>query len=351
MRCVVGMSGGVDSSTSAALMKERGFDVVGCTFKMFESEKSAAAINNAKKVADFLKIDHEVVDCVNEFKKSVMDYFVMSYENGYTPNPCVMCNKFVKFKYLDDFRRKCGADILVTGHYAQLKKTSSRVELFQAEELEKDQSYFLYGVNRDILMVTEFPLGGHHKSHTRELARGFGIHVSEQPESQDICFILNGNYIDFVKEHSSKICVPGDLVDESGNIVGKHSGIINYTIGQRRGLGLSGGPFFVSDLDAKDYRVIVSDKEGVRVEEILLSGVNFLNEEYLGECEVKIRSANKKTMAVIMKTGGDYCVKFLEPEYGIARDQHCVFYVGNMLLGGGVICEALPIRSANRMCC
>jgi tRNA-specific 2-thiouridylase len=331
------MSGGVDSSTSAAIMKERGFEVIGCTFRMFEAEKSNAAIANAKKVADFLKIDHEVVNCTAAFKKSVMDYFVCSYGNGSTPNPCVMCNKFVKFKYLDDFRKKCGADLLVTGHYAQLKKTATRVELYQASELKKDQSYFLYGIDREILMATEFPLGGHPKSYTRELARGFGIHVAEQPESQDICFILDNDYITFVKEHSLKACVAGDVVDISGNVMGKHSGIINYTIGQRKGLGLSGGPFFVCGIDVDKNRVIVSDKNGVKVEKIFLRDVNFLNEEYLGECEVKIRSVNKKTSAAVRKILNDYCVELQHPEYGVAQEQHCVFYNKNMLLGGGII--------------
>jgi tRNA-specific 2-thiouridylase len=331
------MSGGVDSSTSAAVMKERGFEVIGCTFLMFEAEKSNAAVANAKKVADFLKIDHEVVNCTMAFEKSVMDYFVHSYENGSTPNPCVMCNKFIKFKYLDDFRKKHGADLLVTGHYAQLKKTATRVELYQASELKKDQSYFLYGVDREILMVTEFPLGGHPKSHTRELARKFGIHVAEQPESQDICFILKNDYITFVKERSLKTYAAGDVVDVSGNVMGKHSGIINYTIGQRKGLGLSGGPFFVCGIDVDKNRVIVSDKNGVKVEKIFLRDVNFLNEEYLGECEVKIRSVNKKTPAVVKKVLNDYCVELRHPEYGVAQEQHCVFYHKNMLLGGGII--------------
>jgi tRNA-specific 2-thiouridylase len=331
------MSGGVDSSTSAAIMKERGFEVIGCTFRMFEAEKSNAAIANAKKVADFLKIDHEVVDCTAAFEKSVMDFFVRSYENGSTPNPCVMCNKFIKFKYLDDFRKKCVADLLVTGHYAQLKKTATRVELYQASELKKDQSYFLYGVGREILMATEFPLGGHPKNHTRELARRFGIHVAEQPESQDVCFILNNDYIAFVKERSSKTYAAGDVVDISGNVMGKHSGIINYTIGQRKGLGLSGGPFFVCGLDISKNRVIVSDKDGVKVEKIFLRNVSFLNEEYLGVCEVKIRSVNKKTPAVIKKNMNDYCVELQHPEYGVAQEQHCVFYHKNMLLGGGII--------------
>jgi tRNA-specific 2-thiouridylase len=336
------MSGGVDSSTSAALMKDSGFEVIGCTFKMFEAEKSNAAIANAKKVADFLKIDHDVVDCVTEFKAFVMDYFVQSYENGSTPNPCVMCNKFIKFKQLNDFRKKCNADILVTGHYAQLKKTATRVELFQAEELKKDQSYFLYGVDREILMVAEFPLGGHAKSHTRELARQFGIHVAEHPESQDICFILHNDYMTFVKKYSPREYAVGDIVDQFGNVLGKHSGIINYTMGQRKGLGLSGGPFFVCGLDIKGNKVIVSDKDGVKVEKIFLKDVKFLNEEYLGECEVKIRSVNKKIPACIAKIADTYCVELFQSEYGVAREQHCVFYNLNMVLGGGVICDTSP---------
>jgi tRNA-specific 2-thiouridylase len=335
------MSGGVDSSTSSALMKERGFEVIGCTFKMFESEKSRAAIDNARKVADFLKIEHEVVDCVHDFKKYVMDYFIESYENGVTPNPCVMCNKFIKFKYIDDFRRKHGADILVTGHYVQLRKKGDRVELFQAEELRKDQSYFLYGVDREILKVAEFPLGGHPKSRTRELARQFGIHVADQSESQDICFLMNNDYVSFIKERSDKSYANGNIVDTSGNVVGKHSGTINYTIGQRKGLGLSGGPFFVCGIDSTNNRVVVSDKDAVKVDTLFLKNVKFINEEYIGECEVKIRSINQKNAAEIMKTSDGYCVKLRKPEYGVAPGQHCVFYDGNVLLGGGVLIKSI----------
>jgi tRNA-specific 2-thiouridylase len=331
------MSGGVDSSTSAALMQERGFEVVGCTFKMFESEKSQAAIANARKVADYLKIEHEVVDCREDFKKHVMDYFVESYENGITPNPCIMCNKFVKFKYIDDFRRKHGADLLVTGHYVQLRKTNDRVELFQAAELKKDQSYFLYGVDREIFKVAEFPLGGHPKSRTRELARQFGIHVADQSESQDICFLLDNDYVSFIKKCSEKTYDGGDIVDQSGNIMGKHSGTINYTIGQRKGLGLSGGPFFVSSIDAAQNKIFVSNKEGVRVEALFLKDVKFINEEYLGACEIKIRSISPKNPAEILKTDDGYCVKLERPEYGVAPGQHCVFYNGSVLLGGGLL--------------
>jgi tRNA-specific 2-thiouridylase len=248
-----------------------------------------------------------------------------------------MCNKFIKFKYLDNFRRKYGADVLVTGHYVQLRKIGDRVELFQAAELRKDQSYFLYGVDREILKVAEFPLGGHSKSRTRELARQFGILVADQSESQDICFLTDNDYVSFIKKNSDQSYVDGDIVDTSGNIIGKHSGTINYTIGQRKGLGLSGGPFFVYDIDPVKNKVIVSDKEGVKAEILFLRDVKFINEEYIGECEVKIRSISPKNPAEIIRNSDGYCVKLHNPEYGIAQGQHCVFYNGDILLGGGIL--------------
>jgi tRNA-specific 2-thiouridylase len=335
------MSGGVDSSTSAALMKERGFEVIGCTFKMFDSPKSAAAIAGAKRTADFLKADHEVIDCVDDFKKSVKDYFSESYKNGITPNPCVICNRFIKFKYLNEFRLRRDAEILVTGHYVQIKKSGDRVELFRAEDLQKDQSYFLYGVDREILKFAEFPLGGHpSKSYTRDLARKFGLPSAEESESQDVCFLPNNDYMSFLRQNSSEISAEGDIVDESGRILGKHSGTSRYTIGQRKGLGLSGGPFFVRETDALRNIVIVSDKNGLKVDKIFLKNVKFLNEEYLGECEVKIRSAGPKKSAKIMKTSAGYHAELLQPEYGVAPGQHCVFYDGHRVLGGGEIDRA-----------
>jgi tRNA-specific 2-thiouridylase len=319
-------------------MKERGFEVIGCTFKMFDSPKSAGAIAAAKRTADFLKTDHEVIDCVDEFKKEVIDYFTRSYENGITPNPCVICNRFIKFKYLNDFRLRHGADVLVTGHYVLIKKVGDRIELSRAKDLQKDQSYFLYGVDREILRFAEFPLGCHpSKEYTRDLARKFGLPSAEESESQDICFLSNSDYTSFLKQNSSQPPVEGDILDESGRVLGRHSGIGNYTVGQRRGLGLAGGPFFVLRTDVRRNTVTVSDKDALKAEKIFLKNVKFLNGEHLGECEVKIRSAGPLKPAKIIKTAEGYCVELLRPEYGAAPGQHCVFYLGNDLLGGGEI--------------
>jgi tRNA-specific 2-thiouridylase len=318
-------------------MKERGFEVVGCTFKMFESPGASLAVNDAKKVADYLNIEHKVMDCTADFKRYVMDYFVQSYESGITPNPCVMCNRFLKFKYLDELKKQENADLIVTGHYARLKKIVDKVELLQATSAARDQSYFLYRVSGEILKHTEFPLGDYHKSYTRELAAKFGVHVAEKSDSQDVCFIPNGDYVSFIKNNSSRVSSRGDVVDENGKILGKHDGLINYTVGQRRGLGLSGGPFFVKALDIEKNLVIVANKEGVSSRTIALEEVVFINEPYLGDCEVKIRSSTPKTSAKIVKNSDKYYVELSKPEYGVARGQHCVFYDGEQVLGGGII--------------
>ncbi|MDR1560988.1 MAG: tRNA 2-thiouridine(34) synthase MnmA [Holosporaceae bacterium] len=338
MKCIVGLSGGVDSSTSAAIMKEKGVEVIGCTFKMMESKNTASAIQDAQKVADFLKINHIVIDCVKDFKNYVIDYFIDSYKKGITPNPCVMCNKFIKFKHLENVRLQQNADLIVTGHYANLKKKNDRVELMQAVDLSRDQSYFLYRIDAEILRHVKFPLGDNSKTYTRELARKFGIHVAEKSDSQDVCFIPNGDYVGFIQNRSSELTESGDIVNEKGEILGKHDGIVNYTVGQRKGLGLAGGPFFVSALDAQKNRVIVSNKSGIGKKQILLRDVVFINEPYLGSCEVKIRSTTQKISAEIIQNSGNYFVELFQSEYGIAPGQHCVFYIENIVLGGGVIC-------------
>lgn len=368
MKCVVGLSGGVDSSSVAAVLKSKGYEVVGCTLKMFESSKSQAAVANAKKVADFLGIQHEVIDCVTDFKKYVTDYFVNSYLNGLTPNPCIMCNTHVKFQFINEFRKQHGADFLATGHYVRLRLDGSHLELRQAVDIRKDQSYFLYAVNKDILSHAIFPLGEYKKTETRAMAREFGLHVAESSESQDICFVINNDYVSYIKNYgtespkcyencpnngncncSCSVGTTGHIVDKNGKILGKHNGIFNYTIGQRKGLGLSGGPFFVCGLDTKKNEVIVTDKNGVKADFIRLKRVKFINQEFFGNCFVQVRSTNSKIKAKLLEHGAmndnniqdtadQYFVELREPEYGVAKGQHCVFYdADNVVLGGGVI--------------
>lgn len=339
MKCIVGMSGGVDSSTTVALMKQKYDEVIGCTFKMFDSPKTEAAIEDAKKVADFLKIKHIVVDCRNDFKKCVMDNFVESYKKGETPNPCVLCNNFVKFKYLNAVREENLADMMATGHYARIVRNQNQAELHQASDLTKDQSYFLYKLNQSVLRFIEFPLGEFTKVQTRQIAREIGIHVAEKSESQDVCFIPDNDYISFVKKNSGE-SFPGNIVDESENILGRHHGTINYTIGQRKGLGLSGGPFFVKEIRSGSNEVVVTNKIGVRINLLKLAEVNFINGEYLGPCEVKIRSTGRKISAGVRKSNDEYIVDIISEEYGAAKGQHCVFYSQDKVIGGGIIVGA-----------
>ncbi|GHU14366.1 tRNA-specific 2-thiouridylase MnmA [Alphaproteobacteria bacterium] len=385
IRCVVGMSGGVDSAVSTFLVRERGYDVIGCTFRMFDSPGSQKAIADAKQIADFLGVKHEVVECASDFKKHVMDYFVDSYENGLTPNPCIMCNKFLKFHYLDEVRRKYDADFLVTGHYARIKRDESdpfsNVELHRAIDRSRDQSYFLYAVDPEILAHAIFPLGEYKKPFVREIAAQNSIHVAQKSDSQDICFIPDRDYVSFVKRYqrdggcttgifsssetasTSKIGLAyvsegseaengssfklvgfenGNIVDRDGKVLGKHKGIVNYTIGQRKGLGLSGGPFFVCAIDASRNEVVVSSKENILEDIVHLKDVKFLNGEFLGECQAQVRLCSTRASACVCKdSDGNYFVKLYSPEYGIAKGQHCVFFDDTRVIGGGAICQPM----------
>lgn len=340
MKCVVGLSGGVDSSVAAFLMKKRGYKVTGCVLKLFNDEKANISIQDAINVANFLEIPIQIIDCTKDFNKHVIEYFIDYYKNGKTPSPCIICNKFIKFKYLDEFRKAQKADLLVTGHYAKIEKQGQLAELY--EGANRDQSYFLYAVDQNILAHTEFPLGAFNdKSITRNIARNIGIQVAEKPDSQEICFIPNNNRISFIKEKLKRIfelkC--GDIISADGKILGQHKGIINYTIGQRKGLGLSGGPFFVCKIDAAQNKVIVSKKESIRVKKIRLNNTKFISHPFEGKCQIKIRSNGEKVKANIFYNSnyGNWEAYLLEPEYGAAKGQHCVFYDKNKILGGGEI--------------
>ncbi len=340
MKVIIGLSGGVDSAVAAILMKQQGYDLIGCTLKMQESEKAAESIKDAKKIAEFLKFSHFVIDCTKDFTELVINYFVDSYKNGMTPNPCIICNSFVKFKYLNDFRKKHNADMIVTGHYAILKTQNGIIELYQAKDSKKDQSYFLYLLNKEILSNTKFPLGEYSKEEIREIAKKHGLMVANKPDSQDICFIENGDYISYIKKKSNITFEKGDIIDTSGNVLGIHKGIINYTTGQRKGLGLPGGPFFVNEIDVSENKIIVSSKDDVKTETIRLKNVKFINEKIPDCCFAKIRSSGKKVKCKILKNHDnkkEYIIKLFEAEYGIAKGQHCVFFENNRILGGGEI--------------
>ncbi|MDR3151639.1 MAG: tRNA 2-thiouridine(34) synthase MnmA [Holosporaceae bacterium] len=345
MKCIVGMSGGVDSSVSAFLMKERGFEVIGCTFKMFDSEGSKKAVADAQQVANFLGVQHEVVDCRDDFKKYVMDYFIDSYSNGLTPNPCVMCNKFLKFKYLDEIRKKHTADFMATGHYAIIKKATSgvgtddSVELHRAKDSSRDQSYFLYALSQAILSRLVFPLGEYTKPHVRKIAGENGIHVAQKSDSQDICFIPDNDYVSFLQQHAAGGFQEGNIVSTSGEVLGRHSGVVHYTVGQRRGLGLSGGPFFVQKIDATRNEIIVSRQKDQEETVVHLRNVNFINGEFTGDCQAQLRLCGRKTAASVCRntdTNG-YFIKLHAREFGIAPGQSCVFYADTKVIGGGVI--------------
>jgi tRNA-specific 2-thiouridylase len=342
MICVVGLSGGVDSSVSALLMLKKGYTVIGCTLRMQNTEKANDAINDASKVADFLNIPFEVIDGVRDFDQYVIDYFADSYKNGLTPNPCVMCNSMIKFKYLNDFRQKKNADILSTGHYAKIIHDTEH-KLYQAKDLTRDQSYFLYAIDKEIFEYIEFPLGEYSKKETREIARKNGLHVAEKSDSQDVCFIPNGDHVSFVAQRLRiKQNDKGNIVDKRGNILGQHNGVLNYTVGQRKGIGLSGGPFFVAGINTDKNEIVVTDKKGVKTEKIYLKNVRFINDEFTGNCLVKVRSAGGKVRAEIFcnfinQEKKEWHVELHEDEYGAANGQHCVFYDNEKVIGGGEV--------------
>jgi tRNA-uridine 2-sulfurtransferase len=358
-RVVVAMSGGVDSSVTAALLAEAGYDVVGITLQLYDHgaathRKGACCagrdIHDARAVAARIGIPHYVLDYESRFKEAVIDRFADSYVAGETPVPCVECNQSIKFRDLLATARELGAKILATGHYVALRALPGGGHgLFRAREAERDQSYFLFATTRAQLELLRFPLGERTKAQTRQLARRFGLAVADKQDSQDICFVPSGHYAQVIEQLRPGAAGPGDIVDLNGHVLGRHGGIIHFTVGQRRGLGIAtGSPLYVVRLDAAGRRVVVGPREALRTSRIRLREVNWLGDgtieqavEQRPELYVKVRSTRPPQPAWLQGTAGGIEVELAGGEDGVSPGQACVFYdaaaAGARVLGGGYI--------------
>ena len=353
-RVVVAMSGGVDSSVVASLLHEEGYDVVGITLQLYDHgaaiEKKGACcagqdIYDAKRVAEERGFPHYVLDYEDAFRQSVIDDFADSYLRGETPIPCVRCNQTVKFRDLLKMAHDLGGDCLATGHYIQrkLNEDTGQSELHRAVDPLKDQSYFLFATTQDQLDYLRFPLGGWTKDKTRAEAERLGLLNADKPDSQDICFVPNGDYADVVRQVRPEADNPGDIVHVDGRIVGQHDGIVNYTVGQRKGLGIGGGvsdnnePLYVIGLNANDNQVIVGPKSALARTEIYINDTNWLD-MHEGVVQVKLRSVSRPYQARLSHDeNGVSIITLDDPQYGISPGQAAVCYDNDRILGGGWI--------------
>jgi tRNA-specific 2-thiouridylase len=359
-RVVAAMSGGVDSSVVAGLLARDGYDVIGVTLQLYDHGKALKKkgaccagqdIHDAKRVAEKLSIPHYVLDYEERFRKAVVEDFAQSYAKGETPIPCVRCNERIKFGDLLNLARELGADALATGHYVRRIDGADGPELHRAADMSRDQSYFLFATTAEQLRMLRFPLGEVKKDEVREMARALGLQVAEKPDSQDICFVPEGRYTDVVERLRPDAARPGEIVDLSGRTLGTHPGILHFTVGQRKGLGLSGNgePLFVVRLEADAARVVVGPREALRTRAVTLAHVNWLTKPPEGTCAVKVRSTRAPTPArVTPMEGGGAQVDLLSGEDAVAPGQACVFYEedGTRVLGGGWIVKAEPAKAA-----
>lgn len=342
-KVLVGMSGGVDSSVSAYILKEKGYEVCGLTLDLLE-ESNLSAINDAKAVAEKLGIEHIVLNLNKEFKQNIIKYFVSEYQNGKTPNPCVMCNKKIKFGMLLDYALKNGFDYVATGHYANvLYDENLNRWLLKKSAAAKDQSYFLYKLSQHQLSHILFPLENHQKSYVREIAKKLNLSVAEKSESQDICFIPNGNHTEFILNNLDKKLPQGNFLDNHGNILGEHKGLINYTVGQRKGLGISAAhPLYVEKIDAKTNSIILCGPDEGYSSEIKIKDVNFIKYDNPTEpikAWVKIRYRATPTPCTVFPLNeNESRIVFDFPQRFPAPGQSAVFYDENeIVIGGGTI--------------
>ena len=350
---VVAMSGGVDSSVVAALMKEEGYDVKGITLKLYDDTKQSKEgrqccagqdIMDAKRVSEKININHEILYYQKKFKSEVIDSFIDSYAVGETPIPCVQCNQTVKFRDLFKYAKDFKADALITGHYVSRIQNNGHASMYRAKDINRDQSYFLFSTTQEQLDYLRFPLGEIDKSETRSIAKKLNLNVADKPDSQDICFVPNGDYSSVIKKYRPESFQKGDIVDLNGDKIGEHQGIINYTIGQRKGIKISSEkPLYVININANENKVIVGNKENLEIKQIQLRELNILanKDEFNEIINVKVRSTGRLLKAKINLVKDYAQVEILDKETGISPGQACVFYskdsFGDKVLGGGWI--------------
>ena len=354
-RVVVAMSGGVDSSTVAGMMKKDGYKVTGITLKLYDDNKEANSskqccsgqdIMDAKRVANKLDIEHKILYFQNKFKEGVINNFVESYLKGETPIPCVQCNQTVKFKDLFEFSKELNADALITGHYVKSVTSQNTTNMYRAIDENRDQSYFLFNTSREQLNYLRFPLGNLLKDETREIAKNLNLNVADKPDSQDICFVPNGDYASVIQKFKPESFKKGNIKSIDGQVLGVHDGIINFTIGQRKGIKVSDKePLYVLKINSEKNEIIVGPKKELGKKNILLKNINLLTEktEFEKNIFVKVRSTGKLLKAKVDLNQDKAIVSLENSEDGISPGQACVFYnrdnFGYKVLGGGWIQE------------
>lgn len=356
-KVIIAMSGGVDSSVAALLMRERGYTCIGATMKLFHNEDvglcrehtccSLEDVEDARSVAYALDMPYYVFNFSDRFKTDVIDRFVSAYEHGVTPNPCIDCNRYLKFDKLFQRMQELEYDDVVTGHYARIEynPASGRYELKKAADANKDQSYVLWSLTQEQLAHVQFPLGDMVKSEVRALAEAHGFINAKKHDSQDICFVRNGSYADFIEQYTGKTYPPGDFVDTRGRILGQHRGIIRYTIGQRKGLGLAlSEPMYVKSVDPETNTVTLGTEQELYTRSLVATGINLIAVPTLSgvvRVKAKVRYRQPEQWATVTRTGADaFTVVFDEPQRAVTRGQSVVLYDGDLVLGGGIIADA-----------